>query len=120
MHVIVKKGLAGDSVGRAPGAFLLGVYQGYALVGGHPANRLVQPRIGPEPQRVQVAGKAEIGGSSIGLTERQFANGPTKRQLGKLRVNLAGLLVGAQGLSEPARILDLSAAPKALIPFVEL
>jgi hypothetical protein len=54
------------------------------------------------------------------LTERQLANGSPKSQLGKLRVNLAGLSVGGQGISELARILGLSSAPKAFIPFVEL
>jgi hypothetical protein len=120
MHVIAKKNLTRDSVSRVPDAFLLGVYQGYALGGSNPVNRLVDTRIGAEPERVQVSGEEEIRGSGVCLTERQLANGPTKRQLGKLRVNLAGLFVGHQGSCELARILGISSAPKAFIPFVEL
>src|ERR1039458_7551297 len=100
MHVIIKQGLTGNSLIRAPGAFLLRVYQGYALGGGHPANRLVEMRIGAEPERIQVAGEKEIRGSGIRLAERQFANGLPKSQLGKFRVNLAGLSVGGLGLNE--------------------
>ena len=114
--MIVKEGLAGDAVGRVAGGLLLGVNQGYALGGGHPANGLVETRIGAEPERVQVAGEEEIGGSGICLTDGQLANGLPKDQLGKLRVNLAGLLVGGQGVREPAFILGLSPAAKALCP----
>ena len=74
MHVIVKKGLSGDSVGRVSGAFLLGVNQGYALDGGNPANGLVDLRIGAETERIQVMGKKEIGDGGICLTKRQLAN----------------------------------------------
>ena len=77
---------------------------------------MVETRIGAEPERVQVAGEKEIGGSGICLTERQLASGLPKGQLGKLRVNLAGLLVGGQGIREPAFILGLSSAAKALYP----
>ena len=120
MHVIVKERRTRDTISRAPDAFLLRVYQGYALGGGHPANRLVERRIGAEPERIQVAGEEEIRGSGIRLIERQLANGPPKSQLGKFRVNLARLSIGGQGLSELTCVLGLSSAPKAFIPFLEL
>jgi hypothetical protein len=120
VHVIIKQGLTGDSLSRTPGAFLLRVYQHYALGSGHPANRLVEMRIGAEPERVQVAGEEEIGGSSICLTERQLANGLPKSQLGEFRVNLAGLSVGGLGLSELTRILGASSMLKAFMPFLDL
>ena len=120
MHVIVKERPIGDSVGRMPPGLLLGVYQGYALLGGNPANNLVETRVGAEPECVQVAGETEMGGSGIGLTDGQLANRLPEGQLGKLRINLAGLLVSSQGFREPASILGLSPAAKALVPFAEL
>src|SRR5208337_2544857 len=98
----------------------LGVNQGCAVGGGYPANGLVETRIGAEPESVQVASQEEIGGSGISLADGQLASGLAKDQFGILPVNLAGLLVGGQGVGEAAFVLGLLPAAKAFIPFAEL
>ena len=83
-------------------------------------NDLVEARISPEPQRVEIAGAGKTAFRFIGLAQAELASGAAKGKLSEFGIELLRGLVCGERLGVAAFAFSLAASSKLFFPRLQL